>query len=292
VTGRQGWPVAAARLVALALGLVLGLAAAVGGAASSVWAAALADDSVSPASGLPLLVDGADLLDPATEASLAAQLGRISRERGADVVVLTVPSLGYRSATDFADDYFDAGPNPEDPLAPGSDWAAGYGQGSERSGVLLLVSLEDRDWALSTRGDSIDVFTDARQENIMDEILPWMSSGAWDQALTEFARLADNAYYQDARFKWEWVALGALVAGLLGGFVPVTIWKRQLKSVRPAVAAMPYLQTSSLSLTQSTDQMVRQYTSVVDHSPQSSGGGSSTHMGSSGAFHGGSSGKF
>jgi uncharacterized protein len=224
---------------------------------------------------------------------LGEELGRISRLRGADVVVVTIDSLGARTPTEFADDYFDYGPAPEDPLAPGTDPEAGYGQGADRSGVLFLVSMEQRDWALSTRGASIDVFSQSRQEAIVDQMLPSMSSGDWQRALTEFAQLADKAYYDDARIKWEWVALGGLVMGLLGGFVPVTVWRRQLKSVRPAIAAMPYLQTSSLTLTQSTDRMVRQYTTVIDHSASSGGGGrSGGHFSSSGAFHGGSSGKF
>ncbi|MDR2453704.1 MAG: TPM domain-containing protein [Bifidobacteriaceae bacterium] len=281
VAGRRG--------AALALGLGLALAGAAWGTASG----AAAQDAASPASGLPLLVDGADLLGPADEAALGAELGRISRERGADVVVVTVPELDGRSATAFADDFFDYGPSPEDPFTPGSDASAGYGQGPTRSGVLFLVSMDDRDWALSTTGESIEVFSDARQERIVQAVVPALSRGAWKEALGEFARLVDKTYYDDARVKWEWVGLAALGAALVGGLAPVTVWRRQLKSVRPAVAALPYLDPSSLTLTQSTDRMVRQYTTVVDLSSSGGGGsGSGSHFGSSGIAHGGMSGKF
>ena len=75
------------------------------------------------------VVDGADLLDGSEEASLRERLDDISEKYQFDVVVVTEYSLGGKSPQSFADDFFDYN---------------GYGQGSERSGVLLLHSPEYR----------------------------------------------------------------------------------------------------------------------------------------------------
>ena len=54
-----------------------------------------------------------------------------------DVIVVTVASLDGKTAESYADDYFDFN---------------GYGLGQDRDGILLLLSMEDRDWAISTHG--------------------------------------------------------------------------------------------------------------------------------------------
>jgi uncharacterized protein len=259
------------------------------GTAPAAWAG----DAGRPDHGLPLVVDGADVLTPEEEARLEDRLDQVSRERAEDVVVLTVESLDYRTATEFADDYFDYGPDPEDPAMPGRDRDAGYGWGPDRSGIILLVAVVSREWALSTRGDSIDAFTDARQARIMDQVRPLMSAGDWTGAFDEFADQAASVGQRDAHIPVGTILLVALIAAAIGGFVPVTIWKRQLKTVKPAVAAREHVDPASVVLAQSNDVLVSQHTSVIDTSSSSGGGGgSSTHFGSSGAMHGGSSGRF
>jgi uncharacterized protein len=259
------------------------------------WRPLAAADAVPAASAdPPRLVDGADLLDVAEEAALQRRLDEISAEHGAEVVVVTVDSLGGRSAQAFADDYFDYGPDPSDQLVPGRDVADGYGADSGRSGILLLVAVQDREWALSTSGDSISVFTDAELDRIENRFRPSLSDGRWAEAFTEFTDSADKAYVKDAgglaAVPWGMVALVAALAALVGGFTPVILWLRQLKSVRPAVGARGYI--SSANLMASNDVLVSQNTAVIDTSSQNRGGGSSTHTGSSGFSHGGSSGRF
>ncbi|MDR1393702.1 MAG: TPM domain-containing protein [Bifidobacteriaceae bacterium] len=255
---------------------------------------AVADDAAGPTHSLPHVVDGAGLLTADETERLEGELLRISGLRGNDVVILTVESLGDRTSTAYADDYFDYGPNREDNLIPGSDPEAGYGIGPDRSGVILLVSMGERDWAISTRGEAIDVLTDARQSQITDQVIPLMSGGQWSWAFESFAEEVDEAFRTAQRVPWEIVLLATLGAALIGGFVPVTIWKHQLKSVKPAAAAKEYLVGSSLVLTYGQDYFVGESTQVVDTESSSGGlgGGSSTHLSSSGASHGGSSGKF
>ena len=289
---RQGFRHLVARRLAAALGLGLGLALAT---ASGTYGA----DADQAGSALPHLVDAAGLLTPAQAGDLEARLDAISAEHSSDVVVVAVESFGWRSPEAFADDYFDYGPNAEDPAEPGNDSREGYGVGPERSGILLAIAVGSgygagtRDAHVSTTGEAIEVFTDSRLQSMIRKVRPYLSADDWSAAFNEFADQVASIYTKANRFRWEVVAGGGLAAGLVGGFIPVTVWRRQLKSVRPAVGAKPYLQTHALVLTTATERFVGESTRVIDMSSSSgSGGGSSTHRGSSGISHGGASFKF
>ena len=76
--------------------------------------------ALSANSGYGLVMDEADLLTDSEEEALSEMLEEISLKQGNDIVVVTVYSLGGKSAESFADDYFDYN---------------GYGQGTAKSGV-------------------------------------------------------------------------------------------------------------------------------------------------------------
>ena len=97
-----------------------------------LWAAAVLPVS---AADLPRLGDDADLLTDHEEAVLLSELDEISERQRMDIVVVTTDSLEGKSAMEYADDFYDYN---------------GYGFGNSRDGVLLLISMEDRDWWLST----------------------------------------------------------------------------------------------------------------------------------------------
>ena len=94
------------------------------------------------------VVDMADLLSDSEESSLLFKLDEISERQQFDVVVVTVGSLDGKTPTAYADDFYDYN---------------GYGFGAEYDGVLLLVSMEERDWRISTCGYGITALTDAGQ---------------------------------------------------------------------------------------------------------------------------------
>ena len=81
--------------------------------------------------GIARLVDEADLLTDSEEAALSAKLDEISLRQNLDVVIVTVNSIGDRTATEYADDTYDY---------------SGYSD----DGVLLLISIDEREWAVST----------------------------------------------------------------------------------------------------------------------------------------------
>lgn len=126
---------------------------------------------------LPRLVDQADLLSAQEEETLLAQLDEISNSLECDVVVVTANSLEGKSAKDYADDFYDYN---------------GYGFGTNKDGVLLLVSMESRDWWISTTGFCISALTDAIQANISDQFLPKLSDGKYAESFSLFASLCEK----------------------------------------------------------------------------------------------------
>ena len=131
--------------------------------------------------GLARLVDDADILTDDEEEEILERLDRISQEQECDVLVYTADSLQGKTATAFADDYYDEN---------------GYGYGPARDGILLMVCMEDRDWAISTCGYGITAFTDAGQEYMMDRVLPYLSSGDYDEAFMTYADMSEDLLKQ------------------------------------------------------------------------------------------------
>ena len=109
------------------------------------------------------LADFADLLDDGQEEELEAKLDQVSEDYGCDVVVVTEETLDGAVPQDYADDFFDY---------------YGYGYGEGKDGILFLVSMEDRDWALSTHGYGITAFTDAGCDYIAEQFKSSLSANS------------------------------------------------------------------------------------------------------------------
>lgn len=270
---------------------------------------------ISADAALPRLVDDAGLLTNDEYTTLLATLDEISLRQGCDVIIVTTHSLGSKNATEYADDFFDEN---------------GYGQSSDFSGILFLISMEEHDWAISTCGKAISMFTDAGQAYIIDQIISDLGSGNYSVAFNAFAGLCDNYITQWAAgaaydhgnlpggnedypytpsvdiiyptdnaksFSFGFL-FPALIAGVICGFVHTAVLKKQLTTVASAKNAANYTRPDSFQLTDCRDVFL--YRNVTRRAkPQNNGGssggrsgGSSTHHSSSGRSHGGSRGKF
>lgn len=233
----------------------------------------------------PYVIDDADLLTPSEEAVLEEKLHRISDTYGMDVVVLTLSSLDGQDETAFADDYYDY-------------------NGYRADGILLLVSMEERRWAISTVGYGITAFTDAGLAYLEECFIDDLSSGNYSQAFNTFADVSEDMIIQaNSGDPYDYGNLpksdfdvGAnVVISLVIGFIIALIvtgsMRAQLKSVRPRSAAADYVTPGSLNITEHRDQFLYRNVTRVRTETNSSGG-SSTHRSSSGRSHGGRSGGF
>ncbi len=240
---------------------------------------------VVSAAFMPRLVDGADLLSDSEEAELLSMLDEISERQMFDVVIVTTNTLEGKSPMAYADDFYDD---------------HGYGFGASYDGVLLLVSMEDRDWWISTCGYGITAFTDYGIDCLADRFLSDLSYGLYADAFATFARDCDE-YVTMARngtpfdvgsepFDPSGALMIAAIVGLIGALIVTGSMKGQLKSVRQQHAGN-YLKRDSMRITESRDLYLYRNVSRVRRQTESSGG-SSTHTSSSGRSHGGGGGKF
>lgn len=83
----------------------------------------------------PHLIDNADLLTGEEESNLLAKLDAISDRLSVDVAVVTEDSIGDKTPREYADDFYDYNSYKYNP-----------------DGVLLLISMEERDWVHNDDG--------------------------------------------------------------------------------------------------------------------------------------------
>lgn len=238
---------------------------------------------------LPRMKDGADLLDAEQEAQLEEKLDEVSEKQQCDVVIVTTDSLEGKTAEAYADDYFDEN---------------GYGIGSDYSGILFLISMDERKWAISTYGYGTIAFTDDGQEYIMDKCLSYLSDGKYYEAFSKFTDLCEK-FLEEAREGTPYdkgnmpfafpPLVTILLAVLIGAVIALLItWsmKMQLKPVVRQNGAKAYEKSGSLKLTNSREIFLYSHVSRQKIEKHESSGGSSIHTSSSGRSHGGSSGSF
>ena len=244
----------------------------------------------------PLLVDDAGLLTEEESSALLNKLEDISQKYENEVGIVTVNSLEGKTAEAYADDYYDYN---------------GYGYGENDDGLLLLISMGEREWAISTYGYShTAAFTDAGLEYISGQFQSKLSSGKYADAFNCFADQCDDFLRQAAtgepydvgnmppkgKVHPFWLVTDLVVAFLIS-FGLVKSKSKNLKSVKKQESAEAYERKGSMSLRRSTDSFVNRIVTQrtirnEKDSSSSSSGGSSSHTSSSGRSHGGASGKF
>ena len=250
-----------------------------------------------PAS-LSLMVDEAALLSAAEAAALREKLEVLSAKWKNDIVIVTVNSTGGAKPMDFADDWFDYN---------------GYGQATtgditDGDGLLLLISMEEQDWWISTKGYSIYAFTDAGIEFLGKQLkADGLSDGDYAKAFGGFADWCDKFFeraqagspYDKGTLPKTSGDVGALMLFAFGGGLGIA-WivtrgmTNKLKTVQKKQQAADYVRPGSLQIFYQNEQFL--YKNVVsvkkETNSSSGGGGSSTHSSSSGSSHGGGGGKF
>jgi len=236
-------------------------------------------------SSVSRLVDEADLLSVQEEQYLLNRLNEISDHYDLDVVIVTVDSMNGATAESYADDYYDY-------------------NGYRPDGVLLLISMYERQWAISTTGYGITAFTDAGLAYLEEQFIDDLSEGNYADAFQTFISESENMIIQaqsgspydvgnmpKAPFQPLKSLMISLVIGIVAALIITGIMKSQLKSVRSQAAAAQYVKDGSMELTLCRD--IYLYRNITRQKRDSgSSGGSSTHRGSSGTSHGGRSGGF
>ena len=202
----------------------------------------------------PLLVDDAGLLTTEESTALLEKLEEISQRQQNEVAIVTVNSLDGKTAQAYADDYYDYN---------------GYGYGENDDGILLLISMGERKWAISTYGYChLTAFTDAGISYISNEFQRKLSSGKYAQAFDCFADLCDQFLTQAATGEPYdvgnmpsghvapfWLFVDILI-GFLISFFMVRRKAGSLKSVVKQNSAKAYTREGSMTVRVASDQFV------------------------------------
>ncbi len=288
------------KLLSLLLALILCLA---------LVPAVMADGSKS------VVYDQEGLFDESEIEMLNAKLAELYNTYNVDVAVVTTASLDGKTAQEYADDFYDEND---------------IGQGEDKDGILLMISGSERQYAITTTGYCIYVFTDYDLEYISENFLPYLSDGKWCSACTSFINDCgpclvaaedddyvydpddfDNDYDGDynpigsgSYFSVAWLGM-ALIIGLIAAFIGMRIMKSGMKSVSMKTSAADYLREGSFKPGRQQDLFLYHTVTMTarpkdndrdsggHHGGFGSGGGfSSTHTSSGGATHGGRSGSF
>lgn len=122
--------------------------------------------------------DQAALFTEEKVSALEMDIASLRAETTYDFVIVSTDDAQGKSARDYADDFYDEN---------------GFGTGQDKSGVLLLLDMDNREIWISTSGRMIDILTDKRIEDILDNVYAKMTDADYAGAADMF--LKDAKYY-------------------------------------------------------------------------------------------------
>lgn len=253
-----------------------------------------------------IVIDEAGILEADEVESLNDKAWALSEAYGMEIVIMTTPGLGGAAVREYAADFYDYG---------------GYGYGDNYDGVMLMLSMEERDWYILTTGSATDVFTDYGIQEMGEDMLFFFAdgdyAGGFDRFLVDAERyilqaqtgapfdvgntegplaLSNYLDYGDSSMgyvNWKMYALWIVGLALAFTLVGMLILKRGMKSARPQRDADQYVRAGSMNLLRAQDIYLYHTQKRIPRPKQdSSSGGSSTFTSSSGSTHGGGGGKF
>ena len=170
------------------------------------------------AEGVPNLNDDANLLTDAQEARLQQRMDEIANTYKVEIVIVTVMNIGNASPSRFASSYYD-------------DNQFGYGAG--RDGVLLLVSMRDRDYYILSNGLGAAAISNADIQDIGDAIVSPLGNADYADAFDIFLDKCEyqlNGELNGFPFAFGKNILIALAIGFAAGLLATGIMKSKLKS--------------------------------------------------------------
>lgn len=235
------------------------------------------------------IYDLAGLLTKEECRTLEQQAQEISRAQQCAVYFLTVED--YR---DYAGgSIFDAGMR----IYQAND----LGMGSDRDGVLLLLSMDDRDYCLLAHGFGDTALTDYGKDSVSEAFLDNFADNDWyggcGDYLSRTEELLSQARAGRIYDKGSWITGGALWGWSLGLALVVALIvclcqrAAMKKRVVPQAGALGYLESGGADITRRTDRFT--HTTEIRHkietnSNSGSSGGGHSHSGG----YSGKSGKF
>lgn len=179
-----------------------------------------------------------------------------------------------------------------------------FGLGDDKSGIMLMMSMDDRHMYLLSHGLGSIALSDSENEDLRDDIKKYFKDDEWYQGFCEYIKKAAGNVYLDSsrssdheydspifrsyKLKSRLLGIGVcLVIGLVAAFAVVMVLRAQLRSVAKETDAGRYADKGGLNLSRHYDRFTHRSRSRVYDPPAKSNNSSSS--GSSGGYSGGGS---
>lgn len=235
--------------------------------------------------------DDAGLFSVDQTDTLESEISNLKKELCIDLVIVTTSNAQGKSAREYADDFYDNG---------------GFGVGTEKSGVLFLIDMDNREVYISTCGAVIDYLTDARIERMLDRIQPKAKAGDYGGAAAAFLEetnryirsgIPEGQYRQEepkpfserlqsfSPQKILFFVFISVVVGLICTGIVAAKYKSGYKK-----NTYPFQQKSRMHMIENQNVFLHRHVTsrrIPRNNGHSGGSRSSTHSSSSGTTHGG-----
>lgn len=207
--------------------------------------------------------DYAGLFTTEETQELEESIGEYREKTDLDLVIVTIDDAVGKTSKEYADNFYDNN---------------GFGVGSDHSGVLLLIDMDNRMAYLSTTGHAKEIFTESRIKEITDEV----ASCAGDEEYARGARIfleKTDAFAHPNIVGMLLIALALAV--LVGAGSVVGVWYKYTHGHKADQYELD--KNSSLNLSHQEDVFVGKFVTSRNIS-RDSGGGSSSHGGGGSKF--------
>ena len=228
------------------------------------------------AANSPYVIDDADLLTPEEEIELNGIARQITESYGIGIYIMSVPNyLDYGNEYEIFDvlwNYYHDN---------------GLGYGPNREGMILMLSMAERDYATFFYGSKTEyAFNSYAQEELEDYFLDDFGYDDWYHGYSNYLYASEDFLARAAagdpirESPWPMAALFILIGCVIALVITLIQWSR-MKNVSLKSGAAHYA-SGGLNLTRQRDQFLYQNVRRRKIESSSSGGRSHSGGGSSG----------
>ncbi len=230
------------------------------------------------------VVDNDNLISESVEQELEVRLNEVAELYELDVVILTQYSIdGYDPMT-YTSNYYE-----EHDL----------GMGTNDDGLILLLSLENKDWNINTVGFGDEAYNDYAIDQFENNILSFFSEGYYDEGFTRFVTMIEDyskeategvPYSYDHSYRdWTYYAIGigiVVVAAIVIASIYLMSLIKKMDNIEKQARAQNYVDENSFELIEKSDKFLYSHTTSVriQRNNSSGGGGGFSSGGRSGKF--------
>ena len=240
--------------------------------------------------GLPLVLDQAGILSEDERSTLQTQAERISETYSCNVHIVILDDMENFSLSNSIESCAEE-------IRTG--YSLGFGTGKDC--VMLLMSMEERDYDLCAYGDFGNAsFTDYGKDTLENEFLDNFGDNDWFGGFSDYLSKSDEILAMSAAgtpLDVGTVPVSPLISlaislllGFLIAFAVCMVIKQKMKAVKEKTRAEEYVADGGANITYRYDQYTHTTESRVYDPPTKSSGSGGTSRSSSGHSH--SSGKF